>query len=638
MPQKKVTRVEFPTKPLLPSQSTLLKRVAAYARVSTVKDSQENSLQSQQEYFTEYIRHHPDWVFAGMYTDDGVSGLSIRRRDNFNRMVNDALDGKIDLILTKSLSRFARNTVDALTTIRKLKAAGVAVYFQRENINTMDSTGEFLLTLMSSFAEEESRSISENVTWAVRHRYAQGIYHLPGLLLGYRRSLDGEIQVDEAGARVVRFIYLLALAEKSSTDICRILMEYNISSPGESKVWESKTVRSILKNEKYMGDAILQKQVTVDFLTKTSNYGLTVEKKIIDAVAVIANENRYHPVCDFLNALQWDGTERIRFCLHRFLGSDTDDYTYEALKLFLLGAISRAFKPGCKFEVMLCLVGGQGAGKSSFFRLLAVNDDWFSDDLKKLDDENVYRKMQGHWIIEMSEMIATANAKSIEEIKSFLSRQKETYKIPYETHPADRKRQCVFGGSSNTLDFLPLDRTGNRRFVPVMVYPERAEVHILADEQASREYINQMWAEAMEIYRSGNFRLRFSPAMNAYLKAHQKDFMPEDTKAGQILDYLERYSGSIVCSKQLYKEALGHDYDEPKQWELREINDIMNNAVTGWRAFSNPRYFPEPYRRQKGWERIRNDNEPDNSMDGFQEIPTEEMEQLGLPEEWLKQK
>ena len=386
----------------------------------------------------------------------------------------------------------------------------------------------------------------------------------------------------------------------------------------------------------------LQVQKEFEFGTtkasKRVDYGLTVEKKIIDAVAVIANENRYHPVCDFLNALQWDGTERIRFCLHRFLGSDTDDYTYEALKLFLLGAISRAFKPGCKFEVMLCLVGGQGAGKSSFFRLLAVNDDWFSDDLKKLDDENVYRKMQGHWIIEMSEMIATANAKSIEEIKSFLSRQKETYKIPYETHPADRKRQCVFGGSSNTLDFLPLDRTGNRRFVPVMVYPERAEVHILADEQASREYINQLWAEAMEIYRSGNFRLRFSPAMNAYLKAHQKDFMPEDTKAGQILDYLERYSGSIVCSKQLYKEALGHDYDEPKQWELREINDIMNNAVTGWRAFSNPRYFPEPYRRQKGWERIRNDNEPDNSMDGFQEIPTEEMEQLGLPEEWLKQK
>ena len=363
------------------------------------------------------------------------------------------------------------------------------------------------------------------------------------------------------------------------------------------------------------------------------NYGLTVEKKIEDAVKVIANENRYHPVCDFLNSLVWDGTERIRFCLHHFLGADTDDYTYEALRLFLLGAISRVFTPGCKFEIMLCLVGGQGSGKSSFFRLLAVNDDWFSDDLKKLDDDNVYRKMQGHWIIEMSEMIATANAKSIEEIKSFLSRPKETYKIPYETHPADRKRQCVFGGTSNTLDFLPLDRTGNRRFVPVMVYPERADVHILDDEAASRAYINQMWAEAMEIYRSGDFKLKFSPAMDEYLKAHQREFMPEDTKAGQIQDYLDSYKGNMVCSKQLYREALGHSYDEPKQWELREINDIMNNAVTGWRAFVNPRYFPEPYRRQKGWERIE---QPDNGTDGFHELSEAEIRQLEIPEEFLR--
>ena len=205
----------------------------------------------------------------GYYLDDGISGLSIRERDGFNSMVTDALDGKIDLILTKSLSRFARNTVDALTTIRSLKAAGVAVYFQKENINTMDSTGEFLITLMSSFAEEESRSISENVTWAVRHRYAQGIYHLPGLLLGYQRNQDGEIQVDEARARVVRFIYLLALAGKSSTDICRILMDCGIPSPGQGHRWEPHTVRSILKNEKYMGDAVLQKEITVDFLTKT---------------------------------------------------------------------------------------------------------------------------------------------------------------------------------------------------------------------------------------------------------------------------------------------------------------------------------------------------------------------------------
>ena len=168
------------------------------------------------------------------------------------------------------------------------------------------------------------------------------------------------------------------------------------------------------------------------------HYGLTSEKKVENAIQIVANENRYHPVRDYLNSLQWDGTERIRYALHHFLGADTDEYTFEALKLFMMGAIRRVFQPGSKFEVMLCLVGGQGAGKSTFFRLLAVKDEWFSDDLKKLDDENVYRKLQGHWIMEMSEMIATANARSIEEIKSFLSRQKETYKVPYETHPASQ--------------------------------------------------------------------------------------------------------------------------------------------------------------------------------------------------------
>ena len=228
----------------------------------------------------------------------------------------------------------------------------------------------------------------------------------------------------------------------------------------------------------------------------------------------------------------------------------------------------------------------------------------------------------------MSEMMATANAKSIEEIKSFLSRQKEVYKIPYETHPADRPRQCVFGGTSNALDFLPLDRSGNRRFIPVMVYPEQAEVHILEDETASRAYIEQMWAEAMEIYRSGRFKLAFSPDMQRYLKEHQRDFMPEDTKAGMIQAYLDRYTGSMVCSKQLYKEALNHAFDEPKQWEIREINEIMNQCISGWRYFPNPRMFSE-YGRQKGWERENpatdSGNPSEKTMDGFVEA-TEQME------------
>ena len=134
-------------------------------------------------------------------------------------------------------------------------------------------------------------------------------------------------------------------------------------------------------------------------------------------------------------------------------------------------------------------------------------------------------KLQGHWIIEMSEMLATSSAKSIEEIRSFISRQKETYRTPYEAQPKDRLRQCVFGGSSNTLDFLPLDRAGNRRFLPIMIYPENAEVHILEDEDASRAYLLQVWAEAMTVYRSGHYSMKFSKSIQRQLVEVQKDFM-----------------------------------------------------------------------------------------------------------------
>lgn len=361
------------------------------------------------------------------------------------------------------------------------------------------------------------------------------------------------------------------------------------------------------------------------------NYGITSEKKIERAISIVADRHQYHPIRDYLNGLIWDGQERICHVLHHFLGAEVDDYTDQIMKLFLMGAIKRVFKPGCKFEIMLCLVGGQGAGKSTFFRFLAVRDEWFSDDLRKIDDDNVYRKLQGHWIIEMSEMIATANAKSIEEIKSFLSRPKEVYKVPYATHPEDRLRQCVFGGTSNALDFLPLDRSGNRRFLPVMVDPDKAEVHILDDEDASRAYMEQVWAEAMTIYRQGPVRLALSKPMEQHLKEIQRQFMPEDTKAGLIQGFLESFTGTQVCTKQLYKEALNHGFDEPKQWEIREINEIMNSSVSGWRPFANPRYFLG-YGRQRGWERDNGMPTTDGkTFDGFQEIPEEIAQQMELP-------
>lgn len=367
---------------------------------------------------------------------------------------------------------------------------------------------------------------------------------------------------------------------------------------------------------KRTGSTITDTDMNYLLLYLEENYGLTNENKALKAIDIVANENCYHPIRDYLNQLQWDGKERIRYALHRFLGSEESEYNYQALKLFMIGAIHRAFHPGCKFETMLCLVGGQGAGKSTFFRFMAIRDEWFSDDLRNLDDENVYRKLQGHWIIEMSEMMATANAKSIEGIKSFLSRQKETYKVPYETHPADRLRQCVFAGTTNRQDFLPRDRTGNRRFIPVNVYPEKAEVHILADENAARRYVAQMWAEAMMIYRSGDYKLSFTAELENSLRDQQQDFMQEDTQAGMIYAFLEDFTGDRVCSKLLYAEALDHPYNQPQSWETREICEIMNTGIAngtikGWRAYKNPKRYAK-YGSQKGWERVE---EPVSSDD-----------------------
>ena len=241
-----------------------------------------------------------------------------------------------------------------------------------------------------------------------------------------------------------------------------------------------------------------------------------------------------------------------------------------------------AFQYGIKFEYMLCIVGGQGIGKSTFFRLLAINDDWFTDDIKRLDDENIYRRLRGHLIVELSEMVATARAKSIEETKSFLSRQKETYKDLYAIHAVDRPRQCVFGGTSNKKKFLPFDRTGNRRFIPVQADRSQMEVHILDNEKESRAYLEQVWAEAMVIYRSGDFKLAFSKEVEEALDEFRMEFMAEDTEAGVIQAWLNDHEDQKVCSLMIFKEALDNPYVKPKKSDTDRICEIMNTLIQGW--------------------------------------------------------
>ena len=217
-----VTRSMFTAMPIA---SVARRRVAAYARVSTDSDEQFTSYEAQIDYYTRYIRARDDWEFVRVYTDEGISGVKTKNRDGFNEMLRDAMDGKIDLIVTKSVSRFARNTVDSLVAVRNLKEHGTEVFFEKENIWTLDSKGELLITIMSSLAQEESRSISENVTWGMRKRFADGKVSMPyKRFLGYDKGEDGRPVINEAEARIVRFIFRLFLEEerrRASAKYCR---------------------------------------------------------------------------------------------------------------------------------------------------------------------------------------------------------------------------------------------------------------------------------------------------------------------------------------------------------------------------------------------------------------------------------
>ena len=245
------------------------KRVAAYARVSTEQDEQQSSYEAQVDFYTRHIKSNPDWEFVEVFADRGITGTNTKNRENFNRMIDLALNGGIDIILTKSISRFARNTVDTLQTVRELKAVGVEVRFEKENLHTFDPKCEMMLTIMSSLAQEESRSISENVRWGKQKSMRDGKVSLAySRFLGYKKGADGRPEIVEEEAAIIRKIYDLFLSGKTINEIAAILTSMGVLTPAGRTKWSVSTVRSILSNEKYKGEALLQKTFTVDYLTK----------------------------------------------------------------------------------------------------------------------------------------------------------------------------------------------------------------------------------------------------------------------------------------------------------------------------------------------------------------------------------
>ena len=215
------------------------------------------------------MRLHKDWKLVDVYADEGISGTNTMKREDFKRMIRDCEKGRIDMIITKSISRFARNTLDCLNYIRKLKDMGVGVYFEKENINTMDAKGEILITIMASIAQQESQSISQNTQMGIRYRFKQGISRsMNNNFLGFRTGPDGKMVIEREGADAVRMIYRLFLDGFSPRMIAVKMEEAGLKTGKNGSRWYESTVRGILENEKYMGDTVLQKYYTADFLTK----------------------------------------------------------------------------------------------------------------------------------------------------------------------------------------------------------------------------------------------------------------------------------------------------------------------------------------------------------------------------------
>lgn len=244
-------------------------RVAAYCRVSTEYEEQESSYEVQVEHYTNYIHSNPEWELAGVYADDGISATNTAKRDAFNRMIEDCRVGKIDMILTKSISRFSRNTVDCLKYTRELKTLNIAVFFEKENINTLDAKGEVLMTIMAALAQQESESLSANVRLGIQFRNQEGKVRVNhNWFLGYTKDEEGKLIIDSDQAEVVRRIYAEYLDGKSLLQIKRGLEADGVLNGAGHEKWYESNIKQILTNEKYIGDALLQKTCTVSILEK----------------------------------------------------------------------------------------------------------------------------------------------------------------------------------------------------------------------------------------------------------------------------------------------------------------------------------------------------------------------------------
>lgn len=319
-----------------------------------------------------------------------------------------------------------------------------------------------------------------------------------------------------------------------------------------------------------------------------SKYGLKNTEKVMDALNNIANRYPVNPIKEMLETAldQWDGNKYVENLLPMMLGVEKTEYSTAVMRLFMMGAVARIYNPGCKFDYMLILVGEQGKGKSTFLRLLTINENWFNDNFNSLEGDKAFEKLRGMWIVEMSELQATKRARDVETIKSFITSRVDTYRAPYARRTEARPRMCVLAGTSNPVDFLT-DKTGNRRFLPITCNVKEPTFDMFADEVRTKGVFMQAWGEIMHEFTAAGKKASLTLPRRLQDEAlnRQSEYLEEDTRIGLIQEYLDTHSEcSRVCALMLWKGALGHLYDEPQHKDINAIHDIMKNNITGWRS------------------------------------------------------
>lgn len=354
-----------------------------------------------------------------------------------------------------------------------------------------------------------------------------------------------------------------------------------------------------------------------------ADYGLKSRQDFADALKNVSMRNKFHPVRELLDSLTWDGKEHIRSLLPECLGAEDSDYTYQVMRLWMLGAVSRVYKPGNKFDYTMILQGSQGIGKSTFLKQLAMDDSWFNDSLDSLDSDKAVQSLTGSWIIELAELKSLARtAGGVESVKRFLTATQDKYRIPYERRADTFYRQCVFAGTTNKDDFLQ-DETGNRRFLIVQTGVKKPSKSLFVPE--IMDTIKLAWAEAVHIWKNEKPQLILPEAYMQEAKELQEANMADDGKRGIILDYLE--GKTQVCAREIWFEALKETIP-PKNWQASEINNIVAK-IPGWERLKTPRKF-DGYGQQRGFRKIAmktTEEESENS----EFVVVSEQEQMELP-------